>query len=508
MEYYWSSKYDCVEVNGQEYITFKKKNPDDPTVLIIPSEEFFDVLMPIHVSCGHVGRDKILKNIKNKFYVPKKAIEILTALCPVCGHKKNNSSDVNKSNTVQITDCFNVRGVLDIIDFQSFPDGDYKWLLKYQDHTTKFFNFRPLKTNEHKEIAMELVKIFLTFGPPSILQSLTGNESIDDILKEIRNIWPSCKTINATNQGGSHQLNESQSKRNTAIATMLLSWMNENNLTNWSVGCYFYQNHINTSTFAYKALFCRDYKYSPNSTTVLSTMLLPTEDVVTENANVHSKLSLIPKTSTTVLNAGHSSILESHNKIVPVPNKSTMLSDENSTFLNTQMEQYDYEKEIKIEFDDPEIPLEEDNYDTEGDLTNPHKNIEGRSADQNTGCDDTTEYFYSKSGIKLFKTEAIEEAHHLQITCRVCQGAALIENTIVCFNCNSNIHKRCATYVTGEEIDSNVLCNKCPSKAVTKLHQKSEHIGMKRASEDTVGNTLKRILPSASDSNKPGPSSD
>jgi hypothetical protein len=43
---------------------------------------------------------------------------------------------------------FNSRGQVDLMDFQSNSDGNYKFLMVYQDHLTKFCNIRAL-TSKH-----------------------------------------------------------------------------------------------------------------------------------------------------------------------------------------------------------------------------------------------------------------------------------------------------------------------------------------------------------------------
>lgn len=65
----------------------------------------------------------------------------------------------------------NSRCQVDLIDMQTQPDGDYKFILVYQDHLTKFVQIRPLKTKTAAEVAKRLYEIFMTFGAPHILQS-------------------------------------------------------------------------------------------------------------------------------------------------------------------------------------------------------------------------------------------------------------------------------------------------------------------------------------------------
>ena len=65
---------------------------------------------------------------------------------------------------------------VDLIDFQSCPDGNYKYLLNYQDHGVKLVDMRPLTHKTVDAVALALLDIFSLTGPPCILQSDNGRE--------------------------------------------------------------------------------------------------------------------------------------------------------------------------------------------------------------------------------------------------------------------------------------------------------------------------------------------
>ena len=65
---------------------------------------------------------------------------------------------------------------VDLIDFSSCPDGDYKYLLNYQDHGTKLYDNAPLTHKTVGAVAVALLSIFSTIGPPQILQADNGRE--------------------------------------------------------------------------------------------------------------------------------------------------------------------------------------------------------------------------------------------------------------------------------------------------------------------------------------------
>ena len=54
----------------------------------------------------------------------------------------------------------NSRAQVDLIDMQSQPQGDLKWILVYKDHLTKLLQLCPVKSKRAREIACPLLNIF------------------------------------------------------------------------------------------------------------------------------------------------------------------------------------------------------------------------------------------------------------------------------------------------------------------------------------------------------------
>ena len=65
---------------------------------------------------------------------------------------------------------------MDLIDFQSVPDGVYKFLLNYQDHGIKYYDCRCLPNKSSAAVAVALLDIFSGIGPPMLLQADNGRE--------------------------------------------------------------------------------------------------------------------------------------------------------------------------------------------------------------------------------------------------------------------------------------------------------------------------------------------
>ena len=68
---------------------------------------------------------------------------------------------------------------------QSMPNGQYKWIMVYQDHLTKFCILHPLASKRAAEVAHQLMDIFLMFGAPHILQSDNGAEFTSHVVNEL-----------------------------------------------------------------------------------------------------------------------------------------------------------------------------------------------------------------------------------------------------------------------------------------------------------------------------------
>ena len=65
---------------------------------------------------------------------------------------------------------------MDLIDFQTCSDGEFKWLLVYQDHFTKFVQLRPLKPKAAIQVANSLRDIFSIIGNQQFYKAImAGN---------------------------------------------------------------------------------------------------------------------------------------------------------------------------------------------------------------------------------------------------------------------------------------------------------------------------------------------
>lgn len=225
-----------------------KKNKGEKSIIITPYEDIFQILDQIHISTGHGCRDKMIRTLKPNYTIPRPAIETYLKTCATCREKKakiqpinlNESLDTGLGHHVYGSGTQNniepwleyTSGRLDLINMETVPDGPYKFLLKYRDCITGYVCLRPLKSKE--ETSEELLKIFLQFGAPAILQS--PEENLKEIVGKIEELWPDVRILY-----GKAEDEEDETKRS------LLKWMEENKTTNWSFGCHFVQFRINST---------------------------------------------------------------------------------------------------------------------------------------------------------------------------------------------------------------------------------------------------------------------
>ncbi|KAL0883175.1 hypothetical protein ABMA27_016617 [Loxostege sticticalis] len=453
-EYYHAKKYDIMTFSDEKVLIVKRKSQQDPVVQIVPSSQYYQRILDTHVATGHGRRDKIIYALKDKYMVPVFAINIFLQLCKTCLSKKS----FPKTGIVVkplISDDFNRRGQVDLVDFQSSPDGEYKWMLQYQDHLTKFCFLRPLKSKEAKEVAIEILKIFLEVGCPNILQSDNGREFTASVLKEIVSLWPACKIVNGRPRYPQSQ--GSVERSNQDVKNMIRAWMVDNNSNNWSIGCYFAQFQKNSSyhsTIArtpFKALFGDDPRCGLTSTHLsknvisqfemeedLETFLETTNDnehkTVNDDENITSYQENLCKTR----DIATESIIMTES-ITETERVKVLVVGSESTVANTNHILHDFDV-IAHEIENPKIVGESDT---------------------------------------LF--------------CHICNQESSGAHT--CIKCKRITHGICgnSTENNDEGYGSQLICNLCANEINILRERKDSHLNLKRAAEKMTAHSSKKF---------------
>ncbi|KAG8462535.1 hypothetical protein KFE25_010360 [Diacronema lutheri] len=263
--YKWATKYTVLEAGGVSHLvfTYVEGTPLDKVTRPSHTGRVFEDLMRAHVTKGAHRKARGLYAAVKAAHgnsIPHWMCKIFTDSCPHC-IKRIARKAVSAGHAPLLTYGLGSRVQIDLIDFQSCPDGDFKYLLNVQDLGTKFYDCRPLTSKRGPAVAAALVDIFTIYGPPKILHSDNGKEfaghagngkeaRLDDgemreVISQIKQLWPDFLMVHgrarhSQSQGAIERLNRT-------VQARLAAWMSDNNSTQWSVGCRFVRWVINTT---------------------------------------------------------------------------------------------------------------------------------------------------------------------------------------------------------------------------------------------------------------------
>jgi len=138
-------------------------------------EKVFADLLVAHGQDHNKGRTLYARIADLVSNCPRPVCKLFTDTCPRCVERQQRNRPTAGLRPI-ITRGFNVRGQVDLIDFQSMADGSFRFLLNYIDHGIKFLFSVPIIAKRASCIALALFEIFTIIGPPMILQSDNGSE--------------------------------------------------------------------------------------------------------------------------------------------------------------------------------------------------------------------------------------------------------------------------------------------------------------------------------------------
>ena len=304
-------RFEVLQCGDVEKLIKKRTASDETPLYYVSIEETYDVIKRAHISTGHGGRDRMTKELNKKYVnVTREAIDLFKSLCFECQRKRKRPAVKGVVVKPILTNEFSSRGQVDLIDMQSLPQGQFKWIMVYQDHLTKFCILNALTSKRAAEVAHRLLDIFLLFGAPHILQSDNGSEFTAQIVEELKVIWPQLIIVHGKPRHPQSQ--GSVERANGDIKDMLCAWMHDNNTNDWSLGIKFVQLQKNTSHHAginrapYKALFGCDAKIGLTTSSLPAEIIakLQTEDdlfnalSISEIAQQHDITALEPSDQT------------------------------------------------------------------------------------------------------------------------------------------------------------------------------------------------------------------
>ncbi|KRZ67856.1 KRAB-A domain-containing protein 2 [Trichinella papuae] len=157
----------------------------------------FHAINAAHQKIGHGGeKKKTFLEAQNKWTnVTQEACYLILTFCEEC-HKKR-ARKLPKSLVVKPLVSTNLmsQAQVDLINFQTMPDGDFKFIMTYLNHFAKFCILSPLKSKQAEEVASKLLEIFFTFSCSGILQSDNGRVFSNAIISELKICWPELKLV-------------------------------------------------------------------------------------------------------------------------------------------------------------------------------------------------------------------------------------------------------------------------------------------------------------------------
>jgi hypothetical protein len=105
----------------------------------------FNVVQKIHIATGHGGRDQMIKEANKKYAnVSIEALELFKELCEECQLKKRKLASKGLVVKPIVSKKFNSHCQMDLIDMQSLSYNDYRYIMVYQDHMTKWVSRLPM----------------------------------------------------------------------------------------------------------------------------------------------------------------------------------------------------------------------------------------------------------------------------------------------------------------------------------------------------------------------------
>ena len=88
-EYYLISKFEILQCGDVEKLIKKQLREEDTHLYYVSTEDTFDIIKRAHISTGHGGRDRTVKELSNQYVnVTHEDVELFKPLCVDCQQKR------------------------------------------------------------------------------------------------------------------------------------------------------------------------------------------------------------------------------------------------------------------------------------------------------------------------------------------------------------------------------------------------------------------------------------
>lgn len=235
--------YDVIILNKKHTLvkTSKKVKKTIPHKVIIPLESSFEVVLNAHLCTNHGCSKHMFDWIeKYNFAIASMCTPILREVCksmnPDCATGKVEGLNVLPIRDEPPANPKNGIATVTILNMTMHPDNSFKYLLIYTDLETNFVQLRPLANDLEEEIAMELVKLFCDFSPPtSIMVDTQMKDTFKAILDRLDTIFPDKISLQTSDT----------MEVDPQIQEKIKYWMTAKESTSWSFGCNYVQWDMN-----------------------------------------------------------------------------------------------------------------------------------------------------------------------------------------------------------------------------------------------------------------------
>jgi hypothetical protein len=152
-DYKLLKRYDIMNISYIEKLIVRVTDPNTIKYYVY-NDELFKIIHDVHLQTGHGGRNRMEHELNAKYNnITREYLMIYLNLCEPC---QRTGKTVKKRLVVKpiISSEINSRCQVDLIDMQAQPDGNYRFILVYQDHLTKYVLFKPLTHKRTEEVAV------------------------------------------------------------------------------------------------------------------------------------------------------------------------------------------------------------------------------------------------------------------------------------------------------------------------------------------------------------------
>ncbi|XP_024082940.1 KRAB-A domain-containing protein 2-like [Cimex lectularius] len=250
-----TNKFDVLLENGEKKLIEPLKPGKNSIRYYVHDDILIDVLTEVHESLGHGGRDKMYLALKEKYKnVGIRSIQEFIQGCNVCCMKLLSFKNVTKpadfiSRNVPYVKEIQVRGHVELLNFSHNPDGEFNYVMVYQDLETDFTVLRSVRTNTAEEVADKLVDVFTMIGAPYVLESDEERIFVHEIIAALKRLWPELKIVSGKTSAIKYDMT-------LKFVEMIETWMKDSKSQNWSHGLRFVQLLKNISVQShYKSPF-------------------------------------------------------------------------------------------------------------------------------------------------------------------------------------------------------------------------------------------------------------